>query len=146
MRQHRLEDLSVYYWLESLLPTFVSVVDGFPEGDMEPPTISVDVKESWGIPFELGGAEQTRRFWTIDVFAQNKSQRDDFADLIFDELEQNIPVYNYDEGFPPDTSPTQLGILKCFERKNTPVYVFKELVRELYWRRSITFLTEFETI
>lgn len=145
MRQQKLEDLSVYYWLEDNLPSFVTVVDGFPEDDLVLPTVAVEVKQVWGVPFELGGTEQTRRFWTIDVFAQNKSQRDDFADLIFDKLEQNIPVYDYNEGFPPPT-PTQLGILKCFERKNSPVYVFKELVRDLYWRRSIVFMTEYETI
>ena len=142
---HRLQDLSIYYWLQDLMPAFVTVVDGFPDSDLVIPTVSIEAMDTWGDPFELGGLDQKRRFWRIDVFAKNKSQRDDFADYIFDQLEGNIPVYDYNEGFPPPT-PTQIGALKCLNRSNKTVYVFKELVRDLYWRRSITFQTEYETI
>ena len=146
MRQTRKEDLSIYYWLVGLMPTWVNVVDGFPLEDFEPPTVSIEMMPTKGMPYELGGAEQLHQFWRIDVFGKNKTQRDEYAGLIFDELENNIPVYDYDEGFPPTVSPTQLGVLKCWDRQDVPVYTFKELVRELYWRRSITFWTYFETI
>lgn len=144
--QPRLEDLSVYYWLQDLMPDFVTVEDGFPQGEFEPPTVSVEQGETEGIPYQLGGLERDQRLWRIDVFGKNKSQRDDFAYKIYQEAEYNIPVYDYNEGFPPDTTPTQIGVLKCYDRKSRPIYTFKELVRELYWRRSITFWTLFENM
>jgi len=50
---------------------------------------------------------------TYMCFAQTKAQRDEIGYRILDSLEQCIPVYDYDEGFPPDTTPTNLGVPKC---------------------------------
>lgn len=142
----RIQDLSIYYWLKGILPNFVTVVDGFPEGDLILPTVSVEAQPMEGIPFELGGCDKDIRFWRIDVFAKDKSQRDDMAYVIFKELEKNISVYNYNEGFPPDVSPSQLGYMRCYNRQVAPIRVFEELVRKLYWRSAINFWTEYETI
>ena len=142
----RVQDLSVYYFLEGILPNFVEVVDGFPEDDLVLPTASVEAQPIEGVPFELGGCDKDIRFWRIDVFAENKSQRDDMAYVVYKELESNISVYNYNEGFPPDISPTQLGYMKCYDRRVAPIRVFEELVRKLYWRSAINFWTEYETI
>lgn len=146
MQLHRKQDLSIYYWLKNLLPTFIAVEDGFPLTDLEPPTVSIESMDIKGIPFELGGREKDKRFWQIDVFALNKAQRDDLAYEIYAELEGGIPVYDYDEGCPPDYSPTQIGLLNCYGRENNVIHVFRELVRELYWRRSIAFWTEYESM
>ena len=142
----RKQDLSLYYWLEDLLPSFVTVVDGFPEGDLTLPTVSVEALPMEAVPYELGGLDKDIRFWRIDVFANNKSQRDDFAYNVYKQLEGNVEVYDYDEGFPPTISPTQIGSMKCYDRKVAPIIVFEELVRKMYWRSAINFWTEYETI
>lgn len=146
MELNRKQDLSIYYFLEGILPTFVTVVDGFPEGDLVLPTASVEALPIEGVPFELGGCDRDTRFWRIDVFAENKSQRDDLAYKVYKELEKNVSVYNYDEGFPPAISPTRIGFMRCYDRRVAPIKVFDELVRKLYWRSAINFWTVHETI
>lgn len=142
----RKQDLSVYYFLEEILPDFVTVVDGFPSEELVIPTVSVERLSITGQPFELGGLEKDKAHWRIDVFGKNKSQRDDFAYLIYGYLEGNVPVYDYDEGFPPSVSPTKIGVLKCYNRIITVVHMFKDLVRDNYWRSAINFSTEYETL
>ena len=97
-----------------------------------------------GHPYQLGSQEIERSIWRLDVFAENKSQRDDFAYHLFYQLEDFIPVYDYDEGFPPSVSPTRIGTLKCYGREMVPMFVFEELVKSLYWRSAINFWTEYE--
>ena len=81
--------------------------------------------------------------WRIDVFADNKSQRDDYSYRILDNLQDDVPVYDYDEGFPPTVTPTQLGCLNIFNINMTPIRIFPELTKKLYFRASITFSAEF---
>lgn len=143
MELFRLQDLSMYYWLDDLLPAFVTVVDGFPSDDLVIPTASVEALPMRGVPYELGGLDRDVRFWRIDIFADNKSQRDDFIYRVYKQLEGNVFVYDYNEGFPP-ASPSQLGTMKCYDRELAPVYVFDTLVRKEYWRSSVNFWTEYE--
>jgi hypothetical protein len=124
---------------------FVTVVDSFPTGELELPTISVEDLPLTSKPNELGNrVGKVDRMWAIDIFAKNKAQRDEFAYLIKDALEMGIPVYNYDEGFPPSESPTQIGALSTLGAiRVSNVYVFPELQEKLYWRKSIVFSTEY---
>lgn len=144
MRIERKQDLSIYYWLEDQTPSTVNVKDGFPGSDLTLPTVSITNLEIEGRPFELGGAEKDYRFWRIDIFADNKVQRDRLAYDLYEQLECHIPVYDYDEGFPPSVDPTQIGTLMVKNRLLTPVRVFEELVEKLYWRTEITFSTYYE--
>lgn len=148
----RIQDLSIFYTLRGLLPTFVTVVDGFPgsETSVDPrlilPTVSIDALDLTNVPFELGSLDKTSRFWAIDVFAKNKSQRDDFTYVIFNQLKDSvIPVYNYDLGFPPTVVP-QIGYLISDNITAKPVYVFRDLVQDLYWRSRITFFTKYTEV
>jgi hypothetical protein len=141
----RLEDLSVYYFIQNLYSStpFVHVVDGFPVEGLEIPTIAVEAKTINGIPFELGASKRLQiRAWYIDVFAQNKSQRDDYAYTILNALEECIPVYDYDEGFPP-TVVTQLGCLEVQDLRLDIIRVMPQLVDSLYWRATISFTATF---
>lgn len=138
-------DRSIYYWLISLVNNSVHVEDGFPTGNLTLPTVSITALDIEGVPFELGGTDLSWYFWRIDIFAKNKNQRDDLAYQIFDHVEGNIPVYDYDEGFPPPT-PSQIGILIVKKRKLKPIHVFENLVEKLYWRSSITFFTTYQPI
>jgi hypothetical protein len=144
MQQLRKEEISIYYWLQDLVPDSVNVEDGFPQTDLVLPTVSITELDIEATPFEMGGCELDTRLWRIDVFAENKAQRNNLAYDIYSELECGIPVYDYDEGFPPNTSPSQIGILEVQKRKLKPVHVFDELVDKFYWRSRITFFTYFE--
>lgn len=146
MQLQRKFDLSLFYWLQDNVPSSVNVEDGFPQGELILPTVSTTLLDTSGIPLELGGAEINAEFWRIDVFAKNKAQRDNLAYTLFSELEQNVAVYDYDEGFPPGSSPTQLGTLIVSKRNLRPVHVFSELVEKMYWRSSIVFYTKFQAI
>jgi hypothetical protein len=144
----RLQDQSIYYWLKSIVPSGVNITDAFPtsvnsaDPDLVLPTVSIDAARTQKGPLELGNYVQKQdRFWSIDVFAKNKTQRDDLAYLISNELEKNIPVFDYNEGFPPTFSPTQLGGLDVTNINLQPIYVFRDLVKTLYWRTKITFVT-----
>lgn len=139
----KIQDLSIHYWLENKLNTVISipVVDGFPTEELTVPSVSVEADEIHAFPLELGNSTmEAFRFWTIDVFASNKSQRDDIGYKIFNDLDEKIPVYNYALGFPPIVVP-QIGCLDMTEKKLKIIRVFPELVDKLYYRCEITFQT-----
>lgn len=144
MQLQRKLDLSIYYWLVSKVPSSsITVTDGFPEASLELPTVSITALDIEGLPFELGGCDQNKQFWRIDVFAKNKTQRDDLAYILYTELEQQIPVYDYDLGFPPPVPP-RIGTLIVSKRKIQPIHVFEDLVEKLYWRSGVTFFTIYQ--
>ncbi len=98
-------------------------------------------------PFELGNRKGQRiRVWNIEVFASNKAQRDELSSIIINEIEDGITVFDYDEGFPPSVSPTQLGTLHPREIVVLPIRIFPDLVEKLYWRSSIRFITNYSEI
>lgn len=146
----RKQDLSIYYFLRDdvfALYDFVNIEDGFPDKELELPTVSIEALDISPLIFELGNRVGRKdRFWTMDIFAQQKAQRDEFGYLIIDELENGIPVYDYDEGFPPDVSPTQLGALDVEDIRATPVIIFPEIQEKLYWRMSIMFSTVYHPL
>jgi hypothetical protein len=142
----RKQDRSIYYWLSDLFSAYpsISIVDGFPEEELELPTVSIETLDIYPYPLELGNRQgQNDRYWTIDVFARNKDQRDEFTYLIITEMQNGIPVYDYDEGFPPNISPSQIGSLHPENINATPVRVFASLQEKLYWRTTIFFRTDY---
>lgn len=141
MYRERKEDISVFYWLkDKFLDTpYVNIVDEFPTTLLSLPTISVDTDMIETSSFEMGNRiRQKIRFYSFDIFANNKTQRNEFAYRLLNELENPIPVYDYDEGFPPDVSPTQLGCLVPDEIRVEILPVFPELVDKLYYRATVT--------
>lgn len=138
----RKQDLSVYYFIQDLFTdqgaTFVNVVDDFPTSDLELPTVSIENHAYTVAQYELGNRQGIDvRTWFINIFAENKSQRDDYAYLIKNSVQSGIPVYDYDEGFPPDVSPSQIGALDILEIEVTPITIFSELVSTLYYRTQV---------
>ena len=149
MYRERKEDLSLYYWLKNLFLTtsYITIVDGFPTDNLVLPTISVDAVSIDPRPHELGNRTRVNtRVWRIDVFAKNKSQRDEIGYKILNGLIDPIPVYDYDEGFPPDVSPTQIGTLFIGDRRMEIIRVLPELVETLYYRATITFVAELDLL
>lgn len=143
MYLERKQDLSIYYWLKDKLGNIdssIKIEDGFPVENLILPSVSVEADSINISPGEIGNKHgyQTR-VWFIDIFAVNKSQRDDIAYYLIRELENDIPVYNYDEGFPPNVAPTQINALKIKNIDLNIVRVLPQLVTKLYYRATISF-------
>ncbi len=148
MYREKLEDLSVYYYIEDMFTdvTGINIVDDFPTTNLVTPTISVTTDTIDTEIFELGNRERSQfRTWYIDVFAKNKAQRDEFSYRILNELEECIPVYNYDDGFPP-TVVAQLGCLQPEDIRLRIIRVFPELVDKLYWRATVTLVATYSQV
>jgi len=145
----RKQDLSIYYFLKDDVFAsydFVNITDGYPDADIQLPTISIEALDIDPIGIELGNRVGRKdRLWVMDVHATNKAQRDEFTYLIIDEIEIGIPVYDYDENFPPPT-PTQLGALDVRDIRATPVIIFPQIEEKLYWRMSIVFSTVYHPL
>jgi hypothetical protein len=140
--QERKKDLSIFYWLVDLFSdaSYINVVDGFPQGELVLPTVAVEYKRISLDEFELGNLTQLfERVWFIEVFAINKSQRDDIGYRIIRALQNPIPVYDYDEGFPPAVSPTKIGALLPRRIKLDPVIILPEITTKLYYRAVVSF-------
>jgi len=148
MRRGRLQDLSVIYWLkDKLTGTGVEVLDGFPEGDFNIPSVAVEWDNLDTYELELGSKERVViRGWWIDIFAVTKTQKDEIVYKLLDDIEEEINVYNYNEGFPPSVSPTKTGVLKIVVLKAKNIKVFPELTEKLYHRATVYFETQYETI
>lgn len=145
MELERLQDLSIYYWLDGLFSSYsqVTVVDGYPDADVSLPSVSVVDGEIRYSPHELGGVSRRSRIWQIEVATNNKAQRTEFTSYIVNSLEDGIPVYNYNEGFPP-TSVTQIGTIKPRDFVVRPIRVFPELTEsKMYWREVIVFFDDY---
>ena len=147
MRQERLEDLSAYYFLSNLFSgSGVTVVDAFPESDLVIPTVAIESDSLDALKYELGNKQRINfRTWYIDVFAANKSQRDEMAYMIRDALEDCIPVYNYNLGFPPTDVP-QLGCLDVDSISIKWVRVLPQLVDKMYYRAVVKFTATYTNI
>jgi hypothetical protein len=143
----RKQDLSIYYWLKNLFAStsFIAIQDGYPETELTTPTISIEAMDFEIAPFELGNRVGQRiRPWAIDIFALNKAQRDEYAYKIIDALENGIPVYDYDAGFPPPT-PAQIGTLEPDDIEVRIIRIFPGGTQEkLFWRSSILFTTIYQ--
>lgn len=145
----RKEDLSIYYHLKRLFSgtKFIIIEDSFPEKPLEIPTVSVDAGTLDHEPFQLGDRSSLRiRKWYIDVFAKNKSQRDDISYTILGSLDDGIDVFDYDMGFPPSVSPTKIGHLALLKKSFTPVPVLVDKNEKLYYRGQVTIITQNDLI
>lgn len=150
MYRERLEDLSVYYFLKDVVfstAPFINIVDGFPEGDLKLPTVAVEAGRIDVVEYELGNRDGLRvRRWYIDIYANTKAQRDEFGYKLLDVLKDGIPVYNYDQGFPPSVSPTRIGTLVVISKSYDPIRVSADVVEKLYYRATISMVAQNDTI
>jgi hypothetical protein len=146
MNIYMLEDLSVNYFVKDLFAPFpmITIVDEFPKQVLSIPTISVVNGKLREEEYELGNSDTYRlRMWFIDIFAINKTQRDDFGYKILNELRtKGINVYDYNEGFPPDASPTLINHLSVIKRSYEPIDVIQSLNEKLYYRGQLILITK----
>jgi hypothetical protein len=137
-------DFSVYYYIKNLLAAYpsVTVVDSFPVEKLKIPSVSVDAAGILVPPYELGNKMGiSNRLWSIDVFAETKTQRDELGYKILTAIQSNIPVYDFDEGFPPTITPTIIDYLEPRNQQMTIINVNPVLVSLLYYRANIRFST-----
>ncbi len=149
MNIYRLEDLSMYFFIKDLFSdvSFIKIVDSFPEEILTIPTISIDAGRIKEELFEVGNRDRVRiRTWYIDVFAKNKSQRDDFGYRILDESNNGINVYDYNEGFPPDVAPSRVEHMDILSISYEPVPVMLDEVEPKYFRGQVILVTQNDTI
>lgn len=146
MMIYRLEDLSVIFFIKNLFldAGFITVVDEFPDQILQVPTLSVVNGKLIEDRYEMGNRDagvRTRR-WFIDIFAKNKSQRDDFAYKILDSTDNGINVYDYNEGFPPNASPSTINHLDVISKSYQPLDVIPATNEKLYYRGQIILITK----
>lgn len=150
MELQRKHDIAVYYWLSTLFQSIpdITIVDGYPTGDLVLPTVSVEAETIRGAPLELGNSEILYpRMWDVNTYGSTKTQRDSMAYIILNNLRYGIDVYDYDLGFPPTSIP-KIGHLSVVRDSitATPVRIHPELVEKLYWRMSVRFITDYNNI
>lgn len=145
-----MEDLSVYFFIKDMFEDtpYIKVVDSFPENEesLTIPTISIDAGKVKEEQFEIGNRDRVRvRTWYIDIFAKNKSQRDDFGYRILDQSNNGIHVYDYNEGFPPVVS-TRIEHMDVLSISYEPIPVMLEEVQPKYFRGQVILVTQNDTI
>lgn len=147
MIEERLQDLSVVYYLKNNLDSTVEVVDGFPTTDInsdELPVVAVENSRATFNLLELGTLDAiAEREWIIYIYAKNKSQRDNLAYTISTLLRQKIPVYDYNNGFPPDVSPPQVGTLQPERVSVVIAQIDPTLVSTLYYRAEVHYMAQY---
>ncbi len=146
MTIYRLEDLSMNYWVRDVFQPFnvqITYTDEFPATILQVPTVSIVNGRLSEEEYELGNADGIRiRKWFIDIFANNKSQRDDFGYQMMSECKKGIHVLDYNEGFPPDASPTVINHLTVISRTYNPIDVIRQLNEKLYYRGQLILITK----
>jgi hypothetical protein len=146
---YRLEDLSMFFFIKDMFSdnSSINIVDSFPEQALVIPTISIDAGRLKEEGFELGDRDRIRiRIWYIDIFATNKSQRDDFGYRILDESKNGINIYDYNEGFPPNVMPSRIEHFDVLNISYDPIPVMLDEVQPKYFRGQVILVTQNDTV
>jgi hypothetical protein len=145
---YRLEDLSMFFFIKNLFydTPSIKIVDSFPEEILSVPTVSIDAGRLKEEVYELGNRDRLRvRVWYIDIFAVNKSQRDDFGYRILEQTKNGINIYNYNEGFPPDITPTRIEHVEVLNISYEPIPVMLDEAQPKYFRGQVILVTQNDT-
>ena len=148
MIEERLQDLSVYYYLKDNLDSSVKVVDGFPTEDEivkeNLPIVAVENDTAEFHFFELGSRDTiNERSWIIYIYAKNKTQRDNLAYTIAKLFRNKVGVYDYNEGFPPTTTPTQIGALQPERISVVIAQIDPSVISTLFYRAEVHYLASY---
>lgn len=95
-------DIDLSSYLVDYEWNYVSVIDSWPYEDVpELPVVCVDMQTGKKSPLQLGGGDIRDAYWNIQIFANNKGERDDLMDLIYDNLHmRRCPLYLLSSGLP----------------------------------------------
>jgi len=148
MLLERKEDLAVTFLVTNLFTdvTGLKIVDGYPVDSLVVPSIAIEAGKIRLENFEIGNRGSRRyRKWIIEVYAKNKSQRDEYGYRILNGFDNGIAVYNYDLGFPPTVVP-QLEHLDVVQKEMDIIRIMPELVDKMYYRATITISAVNDTV
>lgn len=135
----------VFYLQEEIVPEHISVVGGYDiDDELVLPSVAIESGRIVELPLELGNKDGIKeQIWYIDVFAKSKQQRDDLADLVYENLPVYIPVNDYEQGF-PDPQPPRMGKLTIVRKERNTMVVPGDLLEKLYWQGRISLVTRYE--
>ena len=149
MSIYRLEDLSMSFFIKDMFQDTpsIKIVDSFPDEILTVPTISIDAGRLKEESYELGNRDRLRvRVWYIDIFAVNKSQRDDFGYRILDRTKNGINIYDYNQGFPPSVTPDRVEHCEVLSISYEPIPVMLDEVQPKYFRGQVILVTQNDTV
>jgi hypothetical protein len=116
-----------YYW------NYVSVVDAWPSDDVpELPVVSIELVRSKSSPLQLGGGDIREGTWNIEVFANNKGERDDLMDVIYEGLNlRRCMIYTFESGLPLTREGLYNYDFTLDENPNYPSLFFENIEKSL---------------
>jgi len=133
---------SLFYKLKSEFGNTVTVSDSYQDTPIAVPILTIDLSFIDFSKFEIGSYNYIRRVnWIVDVFAKTKNQRDSIVFKLMNILEQKVPIYDYDLGFPPTPVP-MIGSLVPNKLRIEFVKIESEEPEELFYRGIGVYLAE----
>jgi hypothetical protein len=168
MKRLRLIDLSMYYWIKSILhaeevntldvgsqadifrtelPYYVKVMDAYPDPQKEEftlPTIVISHEDSNEEGLQIGGGYRDFRMFNVDVFGSSEGERDDLTEIIYEGLDRDSQVRNFNTAFPHYVYDATLGILKEEFVPGPVPAAISDLIVEKKTTRTISRTSPFE--
>jgi len=141
---------SLYYHIQDNLSndgldtTYVSVAEAYPSTGsiIDAPTIVIVEGDFGDTPLEIGGSDIAHISYVLDVYGNNKTQRNTLSWLMRHYLnDKRVAVKDYNEGFPPSVSnQTILGYFEIEDIQiNAPiVYIEGEVPESLRWLKQVS--------
>lgn len=168
MLELRVIKLSIFYFLKENLDTsgwgsggyyqnnVVTLMDSYPnddeinhivvtptgmaESEIVLPIVALEYADQNELPFELGNKSGTMRSFIVSVLGREEGETDDLAQQIFEWFRNyRISINNYNEGFPPEVTPTVIGNIDAENIKMVPVRVIGSPDVADRYRQEITF-------
>lgn len=110
MTLYRLASLNLIYKIKEIMENngFANydVIEGYPNVLDENtaftwPTIAIELDQFFGRDVEIGSNQWGGAKFTVDIFANTDSQRDDVSYIIWHSLNENYSIlYDFNSGFP----------------------------------------------
>lgn len=128
---HSILDLSTfsvdYHW------NYVSVLDAWPSDDVPAlPIVSIELQRGESLPLQLGGGDIRDGEWNIEIFANNKGERDDLMDVIYEGVyNKRCPIYLFSTGLPLLRSGLFNPAFILEEQPNYPHLTFENVEKSL---------------
>lgn len=146
--------LSLYYFLKTKLDAsdygstgyfndeLVTLMDSYPsaaeyeriktpdnalsgETEIVLPIVALSYGSQIEFPFQLGDGPGTTRRVIVSVFGREETETEDLTQQIFEWFrDNNVSLNNYNEGFPPTVTPTQVGTIEITDVSVTPVQIY----------------------
>lgn len=88
------------------------------------PVVTLEYIMQTPTAFQLGSGPATSRDFLVTVYGNDDKEVDEIGQQIYEWLlENDIPLNNYNDGFPPDVTPDQVGLIELDDPILTPIRV-----------------------